>query len=140
MGCGCFIGYGKSATALAWSFVRLFAGGLRGGLSVGGLLLFLCISKVGLAANVYHRGVAGFAGNFRALSCEGIRYLGKHAPRELARAGAGNHVKLEAVSLSHRVDDDDELCIAWDSGHVPDFPERAARIHYKGGCNYCGDL
>src|SRR5207249_4297311 len=96
--------------------------GLCRRLPAGGPVLPARLPALGLAAVVLHRGSAGAARAVRAGTGAGVRRVARNAPRELERPGPRDRVELEAVSLSHRPDGDDEHGVARHPGHVSHVP------------------
>src|SRR5689334_10046617 len=126
MGCRRLAGDGESAEAPSWRAVRTAAGGVRDGLSAGGRLLFLRFSALGLAADVFHRWLAGAARDLRAHAGARVGGVAAHATQGLEQPWPRNRVALEAVRLPYAANGRNELRLSRHAGHVSDIP--AARL------------
>src|SRR6266550_5937109 len=113
---------GESTDAQPRSVVRPAAGGIRDRISAGSGLLFLCISALGLAADVFHWRIARAPGVVRPLPRRGIGGLAADASQGLEQPGPQHRVALETVSVSHTADGRHELRVPWNTGHVSDVP------------------
>src|SRR5882672_9328603 len=140
MGGWCIAGDGEGAAALARHTLRFAAGGLRGRLPVGGLLLFHGVSALGLAADVFHRRRASPAGFVCSLWCQGIGSVAENKSRKLAWIGPGNCVELETLPLPDCTDDDDEFRLTRHARYVSDFSKGATWVFAAAGSHYCGHL
>ncbi len=100
--------------------VGVASGRVCGRLSARSRLLLLCFSALGLAASVLHRRFARVAGSVRSFQSQRIRSLEENEARKLGTTGSQHRLTLEALHLSDDSVDDDELCFAWNSGHVSD--------------------
>src|SRR5947207_13451849 len=114
-------GHGESSAAFAGRVVRVAARRLRGGIFTGCHLFFDCAAAVGLATDVLHWWVAGAVSVICAREGEGIRGVEGNSPRKLERPRPWHRFALEAVRLSDTIDDDDELHLPWNAGHVSNF-------------------
>src|ERR1700678_1026502 len=76
-----------------------------------------------MAAYVFYRRPARAACAIRSFQCEGVGSLAQDSSAQLEQPGTRNHQPLEIISLSHGIDDDDELFLTWNAGYVPHFPQ-----------------
>src|SRR5204863_6198634 len=104
----CLAGNGESPAKVSWRAFRIASGGLRGWLSVGGSLLLLRLSALGMAANVLYRRLTCFARHLCSPSSQRVGGLEKDPSRELGRTWSRNSLKLETVSLPGAAYDEDE--------------------------------
>src|SRR6202008_335480 len=126
MGSRTFTRNGESTDEKSGSVVRPPAGGIRNRISAGSGLLLLCISALGLAADVFHWRIARAPGLVRTLPRRGIGGLAADASQGLEQPGTGYRLSLETVSVPHAAYGGHELRVAWNTGHVSDVP--AARL------------
>src|SRR2546425_9374413 len=138
MGCRRVAGDGKGSATMArralWSAARRICRRLP----VGRRLLFLRLSALGMAADVLYRRIAGITGHLRAPSCERIGSLEENTSRDLEPARSRDCFPLEIIHLSGAPDDDDELCLARNPGHVSDPAQTRLGVQSaKGGARHC---
>src|SRR5437867_8552712 len=122
MGCRRLAGHGKSAATTARSAFGPFARGICCRISIGGRLLLLRLSSLGMATNVLHWRTPGVACDFRSSQGEGVGSLGENTPRKLGQAWPFHRIALETLYLSNASDDDDELRFPRHSRYVSHAP------------------
>src|ERR1700733_11815529 len=85
-------------------------------------MLFLSVRSLGMAADVLPRGITRSVRGFRPHARQRVRGLGKNEEGGLAPASRVDPCQLEAVLVSHAVDDIYELQLARHAGPVLNLP------------------
>ena len=92
------------------------------GYLAGGGCFFFVFPRWGWRPMFFIGGLPALLGRFRPLPRERIGGVGEDSPVELEQSGPRDFLPLETVSLSDRLDDDDELRLARHAGYVSNLP------------------
>src|ERR1041385_1976815 len=120
---------GESAPRPPGALLGLPPGGLRLRLPPRRDRVLLRLPALGLAPALLHRRAPGAAGHLRPLAGERVRGVAQDPAPRLGLAGTGDRLPLEALPLPHGADDDDELRLARDPGHVSHVPATGLGLH-----------